>query len=84
VGTLGGSPQAIPVAKITLRNLRIIGSLSGDVSSYYKALKFLERFADRFDWDAMFSPPYALADAEKALTSLRSMAEIKPTIMPQR
>ena len=84
VGTLGGSPQAIPVAKITTRNLRIIGSLSGDVSSYYKALKFLERFADRFDWDAMFSPPYALADAEKALTNLRSMAEIKPTIMPQR
>jgi threonine dehydrogenase-like Zn-dependent dehydrogenase len=84
VGTLGGSPQEIPVARITTRNLRITGSLSGDVSSYYKALKFLERFSDRFEWDAMFSAPYALADAEKALMSLRSMAEIKPTIMPHR
>jgi L-iditol 2-dehydrogenase len=82
VGTLGGAPQSIPVARITTRNLKIFGSLSGDVSSYVKALAFMERHRDQFDWDAMFSAPYPLAEATTALERLSDMSEIKPTVMP--
>jgi L-iditol 2-dehydrogenase len=82
VGTLGGEPQAIPVAKITTRNLKIIGSLSGDVSSYQKAIQFLDRHRARFDWDKMFSAPYPLSQATLALERLRGMEEIKPTVAP--
>jgi L-iditol 2-dehydrogenase len=82
VGTLGGAPQSIPVPRIVTRNLKIIGSLSGDISSYQKALTFMQRHKDRFDWDAMFSTPYPLDQATEALAALRDQAEIKPVVMP--
>jgi len=82
VGTLGGPAQEVAVPRIATRNLRIMGSLSGDVSSYHKALRFLGRFRDRFDWDLLFGDPYPLERATEALEDLRSMKEIKPVVVP--
>jgi threonine dehydrogenase-like Zn-dependent dehydrogenase len=82
VGTLGGPSQEIPVARIATRNLHITGSLSGDISAYHKALGFLSRFRDRFDWNLLFGAPYSLERASEALRNLRAVSDIKPVILP--
>jgi L-iditol 2-dehydrogenase len=82
VGTLGGPPQSVQVPRITARELNVLGSLSGDIGTYYQALEFLRRYRDRFDWAQLFSDPFGLEDATQALEQLRTMAEIKPAIVP--
>lgn len=83
VGTLGGDDQPVNVPRIVGRQLRIIGSLGSDIGAYHRALEFLARGSDTFDWSAMFSGTrHALAGSTGALESLRSMKEIKPVIDP--
>ncbi|GAC1345728.1 MAG: hypothetical protein NVSMB29_20030 [Candidatus Dormibacteria bacterium] len=81
-GTLGGGDQSLDVARITARGLRVAGSMSGDVDSYFKALEFLDRHRDRFDWGAMLGNRYGLHQVTEALESMRAMREIKPVLDP--
>jgi len=81
-GTVGGARQAIDVARVTTRGLRITGSMSGDIDAYYKALEFLGRHRERFDWDRMLGRRYGLGEVNDALDAMRSMREIKPIVDP--
>jgi len=83
-GTLGGAPQPIDVARITTGQLRITGSFSGAIDSYWKALRFLDRHQDRFDWDRLLSPPRPLAQATDALAAMVRGDEVKPVVEPGR
>lgn len=81
-GTVGGKPQELDVARITTRGLRVLGSMSGEIDSYFKALEFLSRFRDRFEWDRLFGSRYGLNDVSEALVSMKRMSEIKPVFDP--
>jgi L-iditol 2-dehydrogenase len=81
-GTVGGPRQEIDVARVTTRGLRITGSMSGDIDAYYKALEFLGRYRDRFDWDRMLGRRYGLGEVNQALDAMREMREIKPIVDP--
>lgn len=83
VGTLGGPDQAVNVARIVSRQLRIVGSLGSDIGAYDGAMRFLADFADEFDWSRMFTGKhYGLGECTEALESLEQMSEIKPVIVP--
>lgn len=82
MGTLGGAPQPVNVATIVARGLRIIGSMSGDIGDYHKAMLALDRYQDRFDWNRMLGKTYGLSDLAGAMESMRRMDEIKPVIRP--
>lgn len=82
-GTVGGGRQELDVSRITTRGLSVLGSMSGDIDAYFKALEFLSVHRDRFDWDRLFGPTrYGLHNVTEALESMRRMAEIKPVFDP--
>jgi threonine dehydrogenase-like Zn-dependent dehydrogenase len=81
-GTVGGSRQEVDVARITTRGLRVTGSMSGDIDAYHKALEFLGRHRDRFDWNRMLGRRYGLHEVNDALQAMRRMEQIKPVIDP--
>jgi len=82
IGTIGGDPQVVDVARITTRGLRVTGSFSGEIDAYYKALQFLRTYRDRFDWDRMLGRRYGLGAVTDALNAMKRMEEMKPVIVP--
>jgi threonine dehydrogenase-like Zn-dependent dehydrogenase len=81
-GSLGGPPQSIDVSRITTRGLRVLGSMSGEIDAYAKAMEFLDRHQDRFDWDALLGSRYGLDNVTGALEAMQRMDEIKPIFDP--
>ncbi len=84
MGTLGGDPQPVDAARITMRGLTIRGSMSGHIGDYARAMQLLERHADRFDWSRMLGRTYALDELDRAMEAMQRMDEIKPVIDPRR
>ncbi|WP_179956978.1 zinc-binding dehydrogenase [Amycolatopsis anabasis] len=80
VGLAGPDAVAVPPGVVMGRELRVLGSLNGDVSDLDRALRFLAGNRDRFDWNAMFAPPIELAAATSALAGMAAMTAIKPVI----
>jgi Zn-dependent alcohol dehydrogenase len=56
--------------------------MRGDIAAYSKALVFLGRHRERFDWDRMLGRRYGLGEVNDALEAMRSMREIKPIVDP--
>lgn len=82
VGLAGPRAAPVPLDVVMGREIRVVGSLNGDVGDLARALRFLSAFADRFDWDAMFSPPVGLSGAEQAIRDMASMAAVKAVVDP--
>ncbi len=81
IGQVGPDAVTFLPAAIVGKELDIIGSLSGNVSDYYKALCFLENNCGRFDFDAMFPNRYKLKDIHSAFTAMHELRDIKPVIL---
>lgn len=84
MGSLGGAPQPIDVPRIITRGIRIRGSMSGAIGDYYSALKILERYRDRFDWDLLLGNTYKLTEISDAISAMTNLTEIKPIIVPAK
>lgn len=65
-----------------LRQLTVSGTMSGDISHYYKALNFLRDHQDNFSFGDLFGSRYPLEEVGSALQALESMKEMKPVIAP--
>ena len=79
-GTVTGGDAPVPVQQIIRKNITIQGSLSADIDSYYRGLKFLEAQRSRFDWGLMSGSTFSLDDATAALERQASQSEIKPAV----
>jgi L-iditol 2-dehydrogenase len=82
VGTVGGAPQEIKAHLITHRALTLVGTFSGDVDSYAKALRFLRANQTRFDWNRMITRRYGLDDVTTCMERMMRFEEIKPVVIP--
>ncbi|WP_260287163.1 zinc-binding dehydrogenase [Peribacillus aracenensis] len=82
LGQVGGPEVPFAADLITKKNATIIGMLSADIDAYYKALRFIEQYRDRFDFDLMFSNTYKLNQINLAIEKMREFEEIKPLIKP--
>jgi L-iditol 2-dehydrogenase len=83
VGQVGPHEVSIRPTALTRGDLTVLGSFSASESHYWKAIQFLSRAQDEFDFDRLLSPVrYSLEDAGLALAAMQSMAEIKPVIVP--
>jgi threonine dehydrogenase-like Zn-dependent dehydrogenase len=80
IGQGRGGDVPFDPSQIVAKNATILGSLSGGVAHYWRALQFMRRHRDRFDWDAMISGLYALDDVNDALARMAGGSEIKPAI----
>lgn len=77
-------PSAVPVrpTSFNLRQLTVAGTMSGDVSHYYKALRFLRDHRDRFTFEDLLGGRYPLSGVQEALEAMESQREMKPVITP--
>lgn len=80
VGQLGEGEITIKPSTIVKKNLRVIGSFSGDARSYWQALRFAERWQGRIPFEKMISNSFRLDQANEALASMKALKEIKPVI----
>ena len=80
VGQLGEGSAEIKPSTIVKKNIRVIGSFSGDARSYWKALTFVSRHIGDIPFGAMISNRYRLDDVNEALARMKRMEEIKPVI----
>lgn len=77
-------PRKAQIASNTLntRQLTILGTVSADVSHYYRALQFLADNRDRFRFDAVLGNTYGLHEVNDALDAMRTGREPKPVVVP--
>ena len=74
--------DGVDAAAITLKALRILGSMSGDIGDYHTALALLDRFQHRFDWDRLIGTQYRLDQLDQAMNSMLAAEQIKPVLRP--
>ena len=81
IGQVGPDSVNFLPAAVVGKEIDIIGSLSGNVSDYYKAICFLDNNRGRFDFDAMFPHRYQLGDIHSAFVAMHELRDIKPVIL---
>lgn len=82
VGQLGDGTVAFAPSEIVKKNLRVIGSFSGDARSYWQAIDFLDAHQRTFPFGEMITGRYGLDQVTEALENMAAMGEIKPLILP--
>lgn len=82
IGASEPRPVEIHPTYFNIRQLTVAGTMSGDVSHYYKALTFLRDHQDRFSFGELLGARYPLDRVGEALDQMESMREIKPVILP--
>ena len=67
---------------LVVRQINIIGSMSGDTSDYWKAMQFIEHHRDKIDFDAMMTTRFPLSRLNEAYAAMARWEEIKPVVLP--
>jgi L-iditol 2-dehydrogenase len=81
-GQVGPHTAEIQPAAIMKNHLSIIGSASAAESHYWKAMDFLSKAQDDFEWDRMLTGRYGLDRVTEAYEGMLNLSEIKPVIIP--
>lgn len=83
-GQIDGPGKEVPVRPgfITRQQLTIMGTWSGHIAEYYKALQFMRNTRDRYDFGALVPNRYSLENATDALNRMRAQEDIKPVLVP--
>ncbi len=82
VGQLGGPLTPVQAALIVRKQATILGVQSADIGQFWKALDFVRRSGDRYDFEAMLTTRYPLARINEAIQNMRAFREIKPLVLP--
>jgi threonine dehydrogenase-like Zn-dependent dehydrogenase len=82
VGQLGGPLTPVQSALFVRKQATVLGVQSADIGQFWKALEFVRRTADRFDYEAMLTTRYPLDRINEAIQSMRAFREIKPLVLP--
>lgn len=82
IGAADPKPVEVHATYFNLRQLTVAGTMSGDISHYYKALNFLADHQDKFSFTDLLGSRNSLNEVGNALDALESMREMKPVIIP--
>lgn len=82
VGQADTRQSVIHATHFNLRQLTVQGTLSADVSHFYRALAFIERHASRFPFEDVLGRTYRLDQVDDALADIRQATSMKPIILP--
>jgi L-iditol 2-dehydrogenase len=80
IGQVHGQSLPFNPSSIVMKHATLIGSLSGSVEHYWRALEFMRHNARRFRWDDMISSHYPLDGINDAFRNMQAFNEIKPAI----
>jgi D-arabinose 1-dehydrogenase-like Zn-dependent alcohol dehydrogenase len=81
IGAADPKPSAVHAMHFNLRQISVVGTVSADISHYHRAMEFLTRHGDRFDFPAVLGRTFDLAAVDDALGSVRA-GGMKPIITP--
>ena len=83
-GQIDGPGKEVPVRPgfITRQQLTIMGTWSGHIAEYRKALEFMRITRGKYDFGALVPNRYRLDQATEALSRMRAQQDIKPVIAP--
>ncbi|NEW72968.1 zinc-binding dehydrogenase [Streptomyces rhizosphaericus] len=83
-GQIDGPGKEVPVRPgfITRQQLTIMGTWSGHIAEYRKALQFMKNTRRRYDFGTLVPHRYPLEQATEALTRMRAQRDIKPVLVP--
>ncbi len=83
-GQIDGPGKEVPVRPgfITRQQLTIMGTWSGHIAEYRKALDFMKNTHGKYDFGALVPNRYRLDQATEALTRMRAQEDIKPMLVP--
>jgi threonine dehydrogenase-like Zn-dependent dehydrogenase len=83
-GQIDGPGKEVPLRPgfVTRQQLTIMGTWSGHIAEYYKALQFVRSTGRRYDFSLIVPNRYRLDQATDALSRMRAQDDIKPVIQP--
>jgi L-iditol 2-dehydrogenase len=67
---------------ITRNQLTVMGTWSGHIKEYWKALRFMADTRGQYDWDLLTPNRYTLDQATDALRLMKAQEDIKPIVEP--
>lgn len=82
VGQLGEGKTDVQPSLITKKNIRVMGSFSGDVSHYWEALQFIAAYQDKYPFHKLITHEYSLDEINVCIQRMQAFEEIKPVIYP--
>jgi threonine dehydrogenase-like Zn-dependent dehydrogenase len=82
VGQLGGPLTQVQAALFVRKQATIFGVQSADIGQFWKALDFVRRTSERYDFEAMLTTRYPLDQINHAIQNMRAFREIKPLVLP--
>lgn len=84
IGQSDPTAATIHGTQFNLNQITVMGSVSADISHYYRALQFASDHQDRFPFAAVLSESYTLDTVTDAIEAIRSGRETRPVIRPVR
>jgi len=77
------SDKSVPIVpnKFQRHNAVVIGSHSGDIRHYIKALKFIQAHKNKYPLAESISKKYKLEDANQALADMRAGIALKAALI---
>lgn len=67
---------------INRKHLEVRGCWGSDFSHFYRGVRVLARYGDRFPWEQMITRAYALDEANQALADVEQLKVVKAVIRP--
>ena len=83
IGQSDPRPVELRGMDFNVKQLTVVGSLGADIPAYNKALEFLKRKRDAFDFTELLGDTYRLSSVTQALESIATGREIRPVIEPR-
>lgn len=85
-GQIDRPGQEVPLSPgyITRHQITVMGTWSGHIAEYWKALQFMSNTKGRYDFDLLVPNRYGLGEVTDALTRMRAQEDIKPIVIPQQ
>lgn len=77
-----GTVEINPHWDLNRKHLEVRGCWGSDFSHFYRGVRVVARYGDRFAWDRMISAEYSLDQAGQALADVEDMKVVKALIRP--
>jgi threonine dehydrogenase-like Zn-dependent dehydrogenase len=77
-----GSVEINPHWDLNRKHLEVSGCWGSDFSHFYRGVRVVARYGDRFPWDRLISAEYSLDQAGQALADVESSKVVKALIRP--
>ena len=77
-----GEVEINPHWDLNRKHLEVRGCWGSDFSHFYRGVRVLARYGDRFVWDRMISAEYSLDQAGQALDDVAQLKVVKALIKP--